>query len=200
MEEILLHAFKYDPLIVSVCQGPNNKAIMDYPFTPLHVVAEIIRNPKYLKGITDEIRKYVDDKAKRDILKASLPYFTFGCQSHYRKTEYVLRPTGLCMLDIDKLASFELAEDLKKTLAQDADLDPKLIYISPSGRGVKALINRPLNPTMTIVEAQRNNQQMVNHVFNHRYAAKYGVYADDSGSDLVRSCSICHDNNVIFKY
>lgn len=190
--------FKNDPCLVSVCMGPNNKTIMEYPYTPLYAVYKYIINPAFLGTVTQQIRSCSDD-VERDRLKRSLPYMTFAALMVYRRTEHIIRPTGAVILDIDHLKSIEDAEALKNELFNDSHLNPLLVFISPSGLGVKAVISRPLSASLTNVEAQRNNQRGVNAYFNTHYASRYGTCADPQGTELVKCCNLCHDPNALFR-
>lgn len=191
--------FKTDPCLVSVCMGPNYKTVMEYPYTPLYAVYQYIIDPAFLGGITQQIRS-CSDHAQRAKLKGSLPYMTFAALMEYRRTEYIIRPTGTLILDIDHLKSFEDAEALKNELFNDQNLKPRLVFVSPSGLGVKAVITRPLSAFATNEMGQRNNQNGVNAYFNQHYAARYGTTADPQGSELVKCCSLCHDPKALFQF
>lgn len=193
--------FTKDPCLVSVCLGGINNTWLTYPFTPLEAVAEFIRNPIYLGKITAEIRAAVEagDKELKDHLKSSLAYMMYPALAERRRTELIFRPNSLFCLDIDHLDSLKSAEALKQELFNDEHLDARLAFISPSGRGVKVLIRRPLIPHLSIVEAQKEGQNCINEYFNSTYGSRYGVMADAASIDLVRTCYLCHDAGVLFR-
>lgn len=199
MENPFIDGYKTDPCLVSVCMGPNYKTVMEYPYTPLYAVYQYIANPHFLGSVTQLIRN-CSDAAQRAKLKGSLPYMTFAAIMEHRSTEHIIRPSGIVILDIDHLKSPEDAETLKNELFNDEHLKPRLVFVSPSGLGVKAVIVRPLSAFLTNNEAQRNNQLGVNAYFNTHYASRYGTSADPQGTELVKCCSLCHDPNALFRF
>ncbi len=193
--------FKNDPCLVSVCFGGINNTWITYPFTPMEAVANYIRDPYYMGQLTADIRAAVeaDDKVAKDHYKSELPYMMFPSLAERRRTEFVIRPNGLFGIDIDHMSNFQKAEELKRALFEDENLDVRLAFVSPSGRGVKAIIRRPLNLNLSITEAQIEGQTSINEYYNATYSNTYGAAADPCGKDLVRTCYLCHDPNVLFK-
>lgn len=193
--------FKADPCCVSVCLRNINCTWLTYPFSPLRAVSDYIRDPQYLGKLTAAIRAAAEtgNTDEKNRLKATLPYMMFPSVAQRRKTELIIRPTGLLALDIDKLPSLAVAEELKRTLFDDPNLDVRMTFVSPSGRGVKAIVRRPVNAYESIIDAQRTGQESINEYFNATYGQKYGVASDPSGIDIVRTCYLCHDPNVLFK-
>ena len=85
-------------------------------------------------------------------------------------------------------------------------LRPVLVYISPSGRGVKAFIPagmpHPTDEVRNITESTDKAMQYVEMAYgpetdNSATATAKGV--DGSGKDLVRACFLSHDPEALFR-
>ncbi len=103
-------------------------------------IAEIIRSSKYQKEI--EILQHLLEKGKDKEYsnqKKKLPAFTPSARFvGGRRKENLLEYSKLIILDIDKLESPELVQNVKEMAIQD-----KFTYscfISPSGKGLKILV------------------------------------------------------------
>jgi hypothetical protein len=110
------------------------------------------------------------------------------------------------VIDVDHLDSYEEAVGMRRTLFDDPFLRPVLVYISPSGRGVKAFIPagmpHPTDEVRNITESTDKAMQYVEMAYgpetdNSATATVKGV--DGSGKDLVRACFLSHDPEALFR-
>lgn len=97
---------------------------------------------------------------------------------------------------MDHLQSLAETEALRQRLFDDPYLYPTLVFVSPTGRGVKAFVPCPhgQNPTEGI-------QWAMNYV-HCMYDAENtqpGQGVDTSGKDVVRACFLCHDEGALMK-
>lgn len=122
-------------------------------------------------GSLAEKRKY---KAK------AFDYCTPGCTGTQRGEEYVKDRSGLIVIDLDHI---DEPEALRDTLIGDENLTTVLAFISPSGHGLKWIVQLDL---------------AYNHLKNFLAIAnylqqRYGLKADPSGKDIARACFVSHD-------
>lgn len=163
-------------------------------FTPTTLVDEqtfyeVVRDPNN-KALIDGFRQTGDAEKKR-----KLPAFIFqatfdettskkGKKGAWRK-QAATRLTGLVVLDIDHVENpLELIENWKKN--QDFDkLGILLIYITPSGKGIKVVF--------------KANIAWGNLADNQNEMAKLlGVEADESGKDASRMAFVCKEEDIQF--
>jgi hypothetical protein len=163
-------------------------------FNPTTLVDEqmfyqVVRDPNN-KALIDGFRQTGDAEKKR-----KLPAFIFqatfdettskkGKKGAWRK-QAATRLTGLVVLDIDHVDKpLELIETWKKN--QDFDkLGILLIYITPSGKGIKVVF--------------KANADWGNLADNQNEMAKLlGVEADESGKDASRMAFVCKEEDIQF--
>ena len=103
-----------------------------------------------------------------------------------RALQHVVRYTGLVVVDLDGL------EDLAGALAPMRDLQGlRLLYTSPSGRGLKAWVAVDPIPS-TVAEYKDVWEQLTRQV-----EASTGCKVDESGSDPTRLSFTAHDPAVL---
>lgn len=163
-------------------------------------VYQLIAGNEQLKRLTLQVRQSPDlSLAKR----TSLPYITpFGTFSR-RRCDSLLAFSGLLPIDVDKLESPEEAEHLKQALFGDPYLDARLVFTSPSGKGVKAFIPWPSHRLTAQDDPARlasfyaaQAMEYVRCMYDaHPDEKRRGV--DVSGKDVVRACFLCHDEHVL---
>ena len=112
----------------------------------LQEVVRLITGDPALERLTRQLRLPLEtgDKERFSELKRqTLPYVTPCGTFSYRKSDRLLAPSGLVVVDVDGLDSTAEAEALRRQLFDDAYLCPALCFISPSERGVKAFVPYP---------------------------------------------------------
>jgi len=133
----------------------------------------------FFRFITDQVRKGLDSKSR------VLPYITpSGCFKR-RNICDLKSYSGIICIDLDNC---NIA--VKATLAADTFLNPALIFISPSGNGLKLFI-------------EINNARQEDHLahFNaiaHYLSKTYQLVADPTGKDIPRACYLCEDSEAYF--
>lgn len=129
------------------------------------------------KALCEQIRG-LEDKKDRNALKLKLPAYTFSGVFSYRNETSLVKHSGLLCLDFDGLSPEEL-EDAKNTLAQDKYTH--LLFISPSGNGLKLIIKIPDDPAT--------------HKYSCKAAFEYFNVAIKSNSDELEDVSrVCYDS------
>ena len=113
-----------------------------------------------------------------------------------RRSDCLTESSGLVVVDIDHLESAEETENLRQQLFDDPYLCPALVFISPTGRGVKAFV-----PCLHGQNPAEGIQWAMNYV-HCMYDAENtqpGKGVDTSGKDLVRACFLCHDPKALLR-
>lgn len=119
--------------------------------------------------------------------KANLEYVTFSGVFPYRDaTSLEMRSPYVC-LDIDDLSSTEEARQIQRILCQDHYVETALCFVSPSGKGVKWIVELPeWTQGLTFLSQW---YKLRNHL-----AFQYGLKADPTGKDVCRACFLPCDN------
>ena len=133
-------------------------------------------------------------------LKRKLPAFIFqatfdetesakGKKGRWRK-QAATRLTGLVVLDVDHVESEELRVKSEEFAAADfkqraAELGILLIYITPSGHGLKI-----------VFKARTDWGNLIDN--QHRMAEMLGVEVDESCKDASRMSFICKESDILF--
>ncbi len=151
------------------------------------------------KGVTEKYRQLLAANQEGELKKIYFDYVTFCGTFSSRKNDALIAPSGYIVLDIDKQSNVNA---IKERLIADKELDPQLIFISPGGEGLKAVVEYDVEEILS-----PNNGDGLSRLWpaiNTYLAANYndlirpdarGNYIDPSGKDLSRACFICYDEN-----
>ena len=192
------------PPISPIKDHSTGRTLKSATLTPLQAVElsevyKLITANEQLAALTLEVRNAAmrgDDNACRLLKQQTLPYVTPCGIFSRRRSDCLEEPSGLVVVDIDHLESSEEAEILRQQLFNDPYLCPALVFISPTGRGVKAFVPHPTG--QSAADGIRWAMSYVHCMYDsdHRQSGK-GV--DTSGKDLVRSCFLCHDRGALYR-
>ena len=146
--------------------------------------------------LTEQLRKLHDKPMQRDFKMLNFKYATFCGIFSYRKAEHLQAESGLMVVDIDDMKTPEAAIELKRKLCADKHYVTALCFISPSGKGVKWVVERQT------MDGEKYKDEM-NRMYNY-VAFEYGIAIDTSGSDICRACYMpfdkdCFINNKYLK-
>lgn len=121
-------------------------------------------------------------KKERDRFKSTqLPYVTFSGTFNKRSNEHFVQTSNYIVLDIDEIDNPEL---LKEVLVEDMELNTILIFTSPSGQGIKWVVE--MDPSLG------SHTEYFTGIENYVRSA-YGISIDPSGKDIARACFLCYD-------
>ena len=135
----------------------------------------------YAKEQTETLRSITDKKRAKIYKAANFAYATFSGEFDIRSNNAVKAETGLLCIDFDHVAQLEV---LFNKLLQDRYFETVLLFRSPSGDGLKWVIEVP---TSNI-----SRQAMFTAVENYIKQA-YGVQIDKACKDVSRACFLPHD-------
>lgn len=135
------------------------------------------------KERTEKLRSFGDAKKSRIFKAANFDYCTFSGTFTTRSDKALIKHSGLLCIDFDHLQNFD---SLRSQLLQDEYFDTQLLFRSPSGDGLKWIVEIDLS--------QASHADYFRAVANYLFQT-YGVEADKSGKDISRACFLPHDPN-----
>lgn len=133
------------------------------------------------KERTQKLRSFADAKQSRMFKAANFDYCTFSGTFTARTDKALINHSGLLCIDFDHLPNLD---SLRSQLLQDEYFDTQLLFRSPSGDGLKWIIEIDISKT----SHANYFQAVANYLFQ-----TYGVEADKSGKDISRACFLPHD-------
>ena len=163
-------------------QRPQQTQTIEWVYE--YLISERARKP------TEELRAMLPTATKEQKSNFKLlnfEYATFsGIFSYRDKNRLVMRSPYIC-LDIDGLGSGEEARDVQHALSADKNVETELCFVSPSGIGVKWVVNLP--EALEGMPFRDQWYEMRNHL-----AFNYGLVADPACKDVARACFLPWDN------
>jgi hypothetical protein len=122
----------------------------------------------------------------RKFKAANFDYCTFSGVFTTRNDKALVRHSGLLCVDFDHLQNLN---DIKRRLLADEYFDTQLLFVSPSGDGLKWIIQ--ISPPSGDLGGYTHGDYfaaVANYILQ-----TYGVAVDKSGRDLSRACFLPHD-------
>ena len=149
----------------------------------LSEIYSVIRNQKYLKPTTD-LRTCSDTKRGKKLKSSQFDYVTFSGVFEKRSDKLLTKHSGLMTLDFDHI---DKPNELKSKLLCDPNFETQLAFVSPSGNGLKWIIQIDLSKAdhPTYFKA-------VSNYIKH----EYDVVVDNTGKDVSRACFLPCDPDV----
>ena len=134
------------------------------------------------------------EQEARKFKAQNFDYCTFSGAFTTRNNKALIKHSGLICLDFDHLPN---THEMKDRLLTDEYFDTQLLFISPSGNGIKWIISIP-PPSLSPFRGPWGKFGEEQHVFYFIAIANYilqtyDVAIDKSGSDLSRACFLPHD-------
>ena len=132
---------------------------------------------------TRELRSITDIKQARKFKSSSFDYVTFSGLFSKRSESALIAHSGLLCLDFDHL---ENLEEVRQQLLNDEYLETQLLFTSPSGNGLKWIVEIDLS--------QASHLDYFLGIQNY-LMLEYSLHVDPSGKDICRACFLPHDPN-----
>ncbi len=159
------------------------KNIIPAKETSLLDMYNLIKSDTY-KGNTLAFRQIADKVQARQFKAENFDYVTFSGIFSKRSDTNLLKHSGLITIDFDHIPE---VENLKKQLLNDEYFDTELLFVSPSGDGLKWII--PIDLT-------KGSHQLLFNAIAAYLKKTYQLEVDKSGKDISRACFLPYDNNV----
>ena len=139
---------------------------------------------EYAKQRTEKLRDIIDPKQARQFKANNFDYCTFSGVFTSRNDKKIVQHSGLMAVDFDHLPNLE---EVRQSLLVDEYFDTQLLFVSPSGDGLKWIIS--------IDTKQTTHSNYFAAVANY-ILQTYGIEVDKSGRDISRACFLPHDPNA----
>lgn len=121
-----------------------------------------------------------------DFKKKHFMITTFAGLFAHRCTKSLTLRSPYMPLDFDDMESTDEARDLQQRLMGDKYIDVALSFLSPKGRGLKAIV---VLPEWTDGKEYLEQFRQMQHYMNFHY----GYAIDASGKDVARATFLPHD-------
>lgn len=112
---------------------------------------------------------------------------TFSCTCTYRKEGYITSVNNLLVLDFDHVGGSRALTMLRSSLLHDDCFDTQMLFVSPSGDGLKWVIEVDDWCGMSRPDFFQSLSNYIASAHHHR--------PDPSGKDVTRLCFLPHDPN-----
>ena len=146
----------------------------------LHQVFELITSDKY-KKITEELRAITNVKEARKFKANRFDYVTFQEYLKNVSDNNLLKHSNLLTIDFDHL---ENLQELRTQLLNDEYFETEMLFISPSGDGLKWIIRIDISE----VTHSEYFTAVANYIKHN-----YNIEVDQSGKDVSRACFLPYD-------
>ena len=123
----------------------------------------------------------------RSFKATNFDYCTFSGTFTTRTDKALIKHSGLLCLDFDHLQDIDT---LRTRLLQDEYFETQLLFVSPSGNGLKWIIQ--ISPTDGSPPEGDLGGFLFTAIANY-ILQTYGITVDKSGRDLSRACFLPHD-------
>lgn len=130
---------------------------------------------------TYQLRCISDKEYAKEFKKQNFKYCTFSGLFHYRNDSALIQHSGLLCIDFDHLND---VNETKKILLDDTYLTTELMFVSPSGNGIKWVISIDIN--------QYSHSDCFCAISNYLFAT-YSLKADPQCKNVSRACFLPHD-------
>ncbi len=156
---------------------------MPYKTTGIAQVREYIRG-EWAREATERLRTIGDKREAQRFKAQHFMYATFSGVFTKRCNKCLVEHSGLLCLDFDDVPH---VEELRRALAADSKYEAQLLFKSPSGKGLKWVVEIDLEqaPHSEWFAALRYYAQV-----------NYDVLADASGKDVSRACYLGWDPKI----
>ncbi|AHW61040.1 virulence protein E [Draconibacterium orientale] len=170
--EVQIPIFSYFNAPVKNINPKKNLRLID--------VYYLIKSTEY-SSITDQLRAIPGKGEARKFKASKFDYVTFSGTFSKRSDKALVNHSGLLTIDFDHISNLQ---QLKEQLLEDEYFETELLFVSPSGDGLKWII--PID----ITEATHQNffQAIANYI-----REAYQLEVDKSGKDVSRACFLPHD-------
>ncbi len=161
------------------------------------------------KEKTEMLRSLINSAVRRAYKAQNFDYVTFSGRFNVRKIDGLVSHSGFMCFDIDHIDSEVRLQEIKSLLVNDSLLHTVLLFRSPSGNGLKWVVEVPDKHWLTQCQQRTvNGQQSYIDIItqNHRtlyerireyLLQKYEIVCDAT-SDVARPCYLCYDPDAYY--
>ena len=150
-------------------------------------VYRLVTDPLRYKGITEKLRSIEDEKEKKDFKKSNFDTICASGLFTKKADNSLLKHSGLIGIDIDHIGK-EQVEEVKQEFIHDPilnhDLEVELAFRSPSGDGLKMLVEIDLE--------EATHEEWYRAIGNY-ILMNYGIETDANCKNVSRGCFLPFD-------
>jgi hypothetical protein len=136
------------------------------------------------KSVTEELRKISDKNMARKFKSVNFNYVTFSGVFTHRSISSLVEHSCFMVIDFDDLPS---PIDTKEMLLKDSEIETQLLFLSPSGNGLKWVIE---------IDLEIATHEQYFYGIRNYLKQKYNLSLDESGKDVSRACFLPYDKDV----
>ncbi len=150
----------------------------------------------------------LDNEATQKVVKAGLPWVTFGGEFKEIGLEYLTKYSGFIIIDFDPYQKIKgevvtvnpsLIESYDSIRARvAADKYTHVCFTSPGGKGIKIVVKITDQPQSIAAIAREKFHNRWFLFLEKYYLEKYSLVVDPSGKDIPRRCFLSHDPDIFF--
>lgn len=134
---------------------------------------------------TNSLRAITDKSYARKYKANNFNYCTFSGTFSKRDDKALIQHSGLLCIDFDHL---ENIEKIKNTLLLDEYFETQLLFVSPSGDGLKWVVEIDIN--------KASHQDWFDSISNY-LKQTHSLNADPQCRNISRACFLPHDSHCI---
>ncbi len=154
--------------------------VFPYKTLKMHEIHALIKSDTYKDKIM-QLRAITDSKEQRKFKSNHLDYITFSGEFERRNDVNLINHSSLITIDFDHLQN---VAEVKNLLLADEYFETELLFISPSGNGLKWIVKIDLSTT--------THQAYFKAISNY-LKQTYQLEVDQSGKDISRACFVSYD-------
>jgi hypothetical protein len=136
------------------------------------------------KQVTEKLRSISNKDDARKFKSQNFDYVTFSGTFSKREDKALIKHSGLMVIDFDHVSNIDR---LKADLLKDEYFETELLFVSPSGDGLKWIIP---------VDLSRYSHAEYFEAIKNYVWQTYHLQIDKSGRDVSRACFLGQDNNI----
>jgi hypothetical protein len=156
------------------------------PYTKIAVSdAYRVIKGNYFKKQTLQLRQIADKAEASKFKRFNFHYVTFSGVFEKRHESALVRHSGLIVFDFDGVEDIPA---LRNLLISDSEFETALLFVSPSGNGIKWVVEIDLE--------LGTHQQFYDGIKNYLEFTYSIKSLDKSGRDVARACFLPHDPEV----
>jgi hypothetical protein len=168
--------------ICSFFRAPISNTIPEKEINLIDIFSLITGNTYSQRTLS--LRQSKNEADAKKFKSNNFDYVTFSGTFSRRKENSILKHSGLITIDFDHVDDLD---NLKKNLLSDVYFETELLFISPSGDGLKWIV--PIDLT----QAPHSDYFKAISIYIKK---TYKIEIDQSGSDISRACFLAHDENA----
>lgn len=135
---------------------------------------------------TQELRSITDEKEARKYKASHFDFACFSGEFSYRKDDCLIQHSGLLCLDFDHVGNYMQLWSLRGRLIEDHHFTTWLLFTSPSGDGLKWVIE---------IDLKKCDHRTWFRAMQNYVRATYGFDVDEKCGNESRTCFLPHDSS-----